>query len=195
MDNVDNLELVKETLERRGVSQTKLAELLGVNLTTVNNWFRRDSIPPKYMDNIAMLFNIKIKLSKEHTANIDTYEELNIQTINNIISVKHIDDNKNVIFSIDKSLIGLKEINNIRFNTIQSTTKRVDIIDKLVDNYCGDGVYYIKYPHGVIPKQISYNFSKNNYSVCDISNSTSIFEVDHFNNNISGKVIVRIEVV
>ena len=69
MDNVDKLNLIKQTLDKRGVSQTRLAELLGVNLTTVNNWLRRDSIPQKYIDKISMLFNLHIK----HKININTH--------------------------------------------------------------------------------------------------------------------------
>lgn len=198
MDSVDKIKLIKETLERRGVSQTKLAELLGVNLTTVNNWFRRESIPNKYIDNISMLFNLKIHSSNSFNDLEEDYiaEEnpLEVGNIPSITTLSHIDKANPLTFNIDKSLIGGKVLDNLRFNLYQSTSKYVDIIDINVDNYCGDGLYYIKYPHGTILKKINFNFSNNTYTVFDLNDSSTKLEILDISKNLVGKVVVRIEV-
>ncbi len=199
MDSVDKIELIKETLERRGVSQTKLAELLGVNLTTVNNWFRRESIPAKYIDNISILFNLKIhnNSSMDKKENIDSNTATPITTVGTtpqIITLKHIDENKRITFNIDKTLIGGKELNSLRFNLYQSISKFVDIIDLSVENYCGDGLYYLKYPHGIILKKIAYNFSNSTYTVFDVNDLNTKIEIGDISKSLAGKVIVRMEV-
>jgi len=205
VDNVDKLELIKETLNKKGVSQTKLADLLGVNLTTVNNWFRRGSIPNRYIDNISLLFNLKLSENKEGSntieASVGFLNGINNDLIENeahtsmsTIKIKHIDDNKRIHFSLDRSIIEVQDIYNLRFNLSKSTSNYVDIIDINVDNYCGDGVYYIQYPHKVIIKKVQYNFNRNSYTVFDVEDSTSKIEVNSFNNKIIGKVIIRIEV-
>ncbi|MBL6970161.1 MAG: helix-turn-helix transcriptional regulator [Campylobacterales bacterium] len=193
MDNVDKLQLIKETLEKKGVSQTKLAELLGVNLTTVNNWFRRGSIPQKYMDNIAMLFNLNIGVSEPTDS---TYKEsLEMDTVfsSGFVQINHIDSYKKIKFNIDKSVIGVKELDKLRFNLYQSKSKYVDIIDISVDNYCGDGIYYLKYPHGLLAKRIKYNLN-NTYTVIDCNDNTSRLEVLDFSGKLAGKVIARVEI-
>lgn len=201
VDNVDKLQLIKETLEKKGVSQTKLAELLGVNLTTVNNWFRRESIPSKYIDNISMLFNLNIDDIEDNGSlytqpRTDNIPPNDIIEIKNTIStnVRHIEDNKRVYFTIDRTIIGLKELDNLRFNIHQSTKKYVDIIDISVDIYCGDGIYYIKYPHGLVPKYIKYNFSINTYTISDVDDFSSKLDINSFNGKLAGKVIARVEI-
>jgi len=195
VDNVDKLNLIKQTLDKRGVSQTRLAELLGVNLTTVNNWLRRDSIPQKYIDKISMLFNLHISSNKGQAEDIfSTYRESKVLNTKEPLTLTHIDKDNNTSFSIDSILIGQKELDNICFNIVQSTNKYVDIIDTSVDIYCGDGIYYIKYPHKVIPKRIYYNFSNNTYTIIDCVDSTSKIEVLNFNEKLEGKVISRIEI-
>ncbi len=46
---------IKIALSDIGISQTKLASILHTNLTTVNNWFSRGSIPRKHRQKITQL--------------------------------------------------------------------------------------------------------------------------------------------
>ena len=185
---MDRIKQIEEVLNKKKVTQTKLAELLNVNLTTVNNWFRRQSIPLKYEEEIIMLFNLKnetnIQEIKSHSI---TNKDLNT------IRVSHINDNNRLFFSLDKSLIGLKDLNKIRFNIDKATNKNIHIIDLSVDNFRGDGIYYIKYPHDIVYKRIVYDPYKKNYNISDIYYTKSFFEAWEFNFNIYGKVIISIE--
>jgi transcriptional regulator with XRE-family HTH domain len=198
VDNVDKLDLIKKTLEKRGVTQTKLAELLGVNLTTVNNWFRRGNIPEKYLYNISVLFNLNI--STNHTPmepikpKISTIEPTSSPTTVKYKKIKHINSDIKNEFCIDNSVIGDKDLDNIRFNTTTTAIKVVDIVDISVDTYCGDGIYYLKYPHGFLAKRIIYNFNTNTYTIIDMIDNSLKIEVMNFNGKLSGKVIARMEV-
>ncbi len=84
---------IKRSLHDMGISQTKLAEILDTNLTTVNNWFSRGSIPRKHIDKIAQLLaNSSTKHST--TANISQHSLIEPQNSPNMpISEVNIDYN------------------------------------------------------------------------------------------------------
>ncbi len=190
---MDKLDLIKETLHKRGVSQTKLAELLGVNLTTVNNWFRRGSIPQKYIENISMLFNLNIVSNIDNNGSISENITTDIVFTTGSLQISHMDESRKECFIIDRSVIGVNNLDNIRFNSYQSTAKYVDIMNIYVDKYCGDGIYYINYPHGLIPKSIRYNLNNNTYTVIDLYNNYKM-DILNLSEKIAGKVIARIEI-
>ena len=198
MDSVDKLKLVNDILQKEGLTQTKLAKLLDVNLTTVNNWFRRGSIPKKYLNSIGVIFDIdelKEQLPLDiFDSSINDSKKIETNIDNNTIKLQHIDDSKHKVFFIDKSLIGDKELDNIRFSRLSTNLNFVDVVDISVDTYQGDGVYYIKYPHGLLAKKIIFNFNNNSYTIKDLIDNNSILEVVNLNGRLSGKVIIRIEV-
>jgi transcriptional regulator with XRE-family HTH domain len=199
VDNVDKINLIKETLERRGITQTKLAELLGVNLTTVNNWFRRGNIPTKYINNISMLFNLNIdthieELSTNTQIDMPTLVDSNQTNYKDTVALTNINSDIKEQFFIDVSLLVGKELDNIRYNNVISTNRYIDIIDIYVDKYCGDGYYYLEYPHRYICKKIKYNFSNNTYTVLDIQSDSVISDICNLDEKLAGKVIVRIEI-
>jgi transcriptional regulator with XRE-family HTH domain len=190
VDNVDKIKIIKETLEKRGVSQTKLADLMGVNLTTVNNWFRRESIPQKYIDNISKLFNLNIG---DPTGSYSLKKDTPQLDISNQEGIKPLKEGINEYFTIDKTLIDPQKLHNFRYNYSVDSQNCVDIIDISVDKYCGDGLYYINYPHAVLVKRIVFNFDNNSYTVSDLTSKNNDLVVVNLSGKIFGKVKIRME--
>ena len=102
---MDNTNDTKNALRDIGISQTKLAKILDTNLTTVNNWFSRGSIPNKHKDKITQLLSsdgIRTN-SSSNTAQIGTQKTQHDQ-------YKPIYENR-VAQNTNKTYISLQNIN------------------------------------------------------------------------------------
>lgn len=203
---MDNTNDTKNALRDIGISQTKLAKILDTNLTTVNNWFSRGSIPNKHKDKITQLLSsdgIRTN-SSSNTAQIGTqktqhdqykpiYENRVAQNTNKTyISLQNINTNITDSFVFDISLVSDNSVNSLRWDKIR---QHIHIIDIYVDKYEGNGSYYLQYPHNIEYVDIEYLPFEKCYSIKGLKEFYKISNLSDFTNIIKGKVIYKITAV
>ena len=198
---MDNIQYIEDKLKVKGMSQTKLATLLDINLTTVNNWFRRGKIPDKYEEKILDILKLKPLQSQENlfevenSVGINNTKQKKVVTLNTAsTSLQHIDSKNTEYFQIDSSLFTSHGQEKLRFNSfLHQSHRQVHIIDREIQEYCGDGIYYILYPHGLVYVDILYHPQFNNYQINPLLNTSKMYQMTELTLTILGRVIYKIE--
>ncbi len=196
---MDNIYDIKRSLQDINITQTKLAKILDTNLTTVNNWFSRGSIPKKHHNKIYQLLNKPKEISNiEQNSAIDTQNRQNEHKNEHRVdkdrdidkyTIKNRDDHIEHLFYIDKHLMGNKSEHNLRWDKI---IDNIHIIDINVDKYTGDGLYYLQYPHKLESVDIRYLPFEKCYMVKGVKELYKISNLNDVDNIIKGKVIYKI---
>lgn len=205
---------VKEKLELSGLTQEEFANKLStsdrpVTQQVVSNWFKRDSIPPKYWETIRNILALKTSEAVEYT-NEDKGRVLTIRSIApkagagtgaDIDCIDEIEYDPPI--AIYRDGLDYTNVDNLEAISIMGTSmlptimpNEKVIIDRGINKYVGDDLYVLNFAGSLMLKRIQFDPITNSFDIISDNPQYTNYKLNlnedqsHF--HIIGKVVTTI---